>query len=117
MKQQPVECLDKWERQVKKGILDFVILLCLNRQELYGYEMIKSIKRIADLDISEGTIYPLLNRLTKRELVHHKWIERDAGVPRKYYTITEKGRIAMKKMLLSWGQLNKSINQLYRDPS
>ena len=58
--------IGNWESQVRKGMLDFIILLCLQKREFYGYELIKLIKKASELDISEGTIYPLLNRLKRK---------------------------------------------------
>jgi PadR family transcriptional regulator PadR len=107
--------LSKWESQVRKGTLDFIILLCLRNQEQYGYEMIKIIKSVAGMDISEGTIYPLLNRLKKEELISSRWVEMETGIPRKYYRITEKGLQTLKAMKVSWDQFTTSLNLLSED--
>jgi len=107
--------LSKWESQVRKGTLDYIILLCLKKQEQYGYEMIKTIKSVAGMDISEGTIYPLLNRLKKDELISSRWVEMETGIPRKYYKITDKGLQTLKEMRVSWDQFNISLNLLSED--
>ena len=107
--------LTKWESQVRKGTLDYIILLCLKKREQYGYEMIKTIKSVAGMDISEGTIYPLLNRLKKNDLISSRWVEMETGIPRKYYQITEKGLQTLKEMKVSWDQFNKSLNLLSED--
>ncbi len=104
--------IDKWESQVRKGVLEFVILLVLQRNEYYGYELIKRIKELTSLDVSEGTIYPLLNRLKKNDLISSKWVEFETGVPRKYYNITEVGIEVLRKMNDSWLGLNSSIQKL-----
>ena len=59
----------RWESQVKKGLLGFIILSYLSKQEFYGYELISEIKKFTTLNIAEGTIYPLLNRLKKEGLI------------------------------------------------
>jgi len=107
--------LSKWESQVRKGTLDYIILLCLKKQEQYGYEMIKTIKSVAGMDISEGTIYPLLNRLKKDGLISSRWVEMETGIPRKYYKITDKGLQTLKEMRVSWDQFNISLNLLSED--
>ncbi len=104
--------LSNWESQIRKGTLDFIILLCLQRQEQYGYEMIKTIKSVAGMNISEGTIYPLLNRLKKDDLITSRWVEMETGIPRKYYKITEKGLQTLKDMKESWSQFTASLNRL-----
>jgi len=107
--------LGKWESQVRKGTLDYIILLCLKKREQYGYEMIKTIKSIAGMNISEGTIYPLLNRLKKDGLISSRWVEMETGIPRKYYQITEKGHKTLKEMKVSWDQFNNSLTLLSED--
>ena len=107
--------LSKWESQVRKGTLDYIILLCLKKQEQYGYEMIKTIKSVAGMDISEGTIYPLLNRLKKDELISSRWVEMETGIPRKYYQITNKGLQTLQEMKVSWNQFNRSLGLLSED--
>ena len=67
------------------------------------------------MDISEGTIYPLLNRLKKDELIASRWVEMETGIPRKYYHITEKGLQTLKDMKVSWGKFTSSLNLLIED--
>ena len=102
----------KWDSQLRKGLLDFVILLYLQKKEFYGYELIRELKHVTNIELSEGTIYPLLNRLKKEELISAKWVEMETGVPRKYYRITEKGRKAVKDMRITWEQIVLSIQKL-----
>ena len=103
-----------WESQVRKGMLDFIILLSLRSKERYGYEMIKTIKSIVGMDISEGTIYPLLNRLSKEELISSNWRVVENTIPRKYYQITEKGFHSLHNMENFWEQFVSSIHDLIR---
>lgn len=108
----PTTFIDNWESQVRKGVLAYVVLLCLLEQEYYGYELISQVKTLTALDISEGTIYPLLNRLKKEGLVSARWVTMDVGVPRKYYRITEEGRLRLDQMTASWTTLNEAILRL-----
>jgi PadR family transcriptional regulator PadR len=107
--------LQKWESQVRKGMLDFIILLCLEKKAFYGYDLIKTIKLAEDMNISEGTIYPLLNRLKNQELISSNWVEKDTGIPRKYYHITEKGRDVLAVMKQSWEELNKALKNMMEE--
>jgi PadR family transcriptional regulator PadR len=109
------EWIDNWESQVRKGMLDFIILLCLRKREFYGYDLIKAIKAAAELDISEGTIYPLLSRLKNEGLISSRWEEKESGIPRKYYAITEKGRAALADIKRSWLSFNASLERLMEE--
>ncbi len=102
----------KWESQVRKGMLEFVVLICLHKSDCYGYELIKTVKELAQIDVSEGTIYPLLNRLKKDGLITSKWVEMDSGIPRKYYHICPQGVEALKGMRVAWNKLKGSIDRL-----
>ena len=104
--------ITKWESQLRKGTLDFIILHYLKEKEYYGYELINDIKQSISMRLSEGTIYPLLNRLKKEGLISSKWVEMETGVPRKYYKITEAGKKTLKDMKISWEQLNRSLQKL-----
>lgn len=112
MEQKSKEFIDRWESQVRKGLLEFIILSYLSDKEYYGYELISEIKRFTSIDIAEGTIYPLLNRLKKEDLVTSKWVEMQTGVPRKYYQITKLGREILMNMKNSWEELNSSLQSL-----
>ena len=109
------EKIAKWESQVRKGVLDYIILICLEKQEYYGYELIKSIKEKTGLNVSEGTIYPLLNRLKKENFIISNWIEMETGIPRKYYRITSSGRTVLMGMKDAWKKFTFSINQLMEE--
>lgn len=110
--QNPENTKFKWDSQLRKGLLDYIILLFLNKKEYYGYELIRDIKQVTDIQISEGTIYPLLNRLRKELLITSQWVEMETGIPRKYYQITDKGITAVEQMKTSWDRMNRSINNL-----
>jgi PadR family transcriptional regulator PadR len=105
--------LEKWAPQLRKGLLEFVVLLCLRKQEHYGYALIREVKEVTSLEITEGTIYPLLDRLKTEELVTARWEEpEDGGVPRKYYHLTEQGKQVLKRMEDTWARLSSSIDDL-----
>ena len=78
-------------KQLRKGILELAILGSLNHKSHYGYSLIKDISGESDINLTEGTIYPILNRLSKEELIESEWMESKQGPPRKYYSLTPKG--------------------------
>lgn len=103
-----------WKSQVKKGTLSFIILNILQIKEYYGYELIEKIKVNTEIEIAEGTLYPLMNRLKKQDLVTSKWVEQETGIPRKYYFLTETGKETLVQMNTYWENLEKSIKKLTR---
>jgi len=107
---------DNWERQVKKGWLELAILASLWAEELYGLEILRRLETETDLVLAEGTIYPILSRLKAEGLVHTKWVEGEAGHPRKYYWLSPAGRrraVAMARYASSFlGSLEKLIAPL-----
>jgi PadR family transcriptional regulator PadR len=102
----------KWQSQVKKGLLEYIILLVLDIKTCYGYELIQEIETRTHLELAEGTIYPLLNRLKAENLVKSKWVEMDRSIPRKYYEVTLKGKEYKKKMKNYLADLQTSFNKL-----
>lgn len=103
----------KWISQLKKGTLSFLVLSILkDGKEYYGYDLINEIKKRTQIEIAEGTLYPLMNRLKKEELVVSKWVEQDSGIPRKYYNITPLGRTTVNEMKIYWDSLNTTLNAI-----
>lgn len=108
----PREAVAKWEIQLRKGVLELVILLSLREREQYGFELITGIAKRAALDLPEGTIYPLLLRLSRDALVTSRLAAGDGGAPRKYYSLTPRGRTVLSAMVRSWTELSFSVQRL-----
>lgn len=106
------EFLEKWKSQVKKGTLSFIVLNAISKKELYGYELIEIIKQSTAIEIAEGTLYPLMNQLSKEGLTTSKWVEQESGIPRKYYLITQEGKVTLKEMRNYWNELQESITKI-----
>ncbi len=107
------EFVNKWISQVKKGTLTFIVLNILkDGKEFYGYDLITEIKKATAIEIAEGTLYPLMNRLKTDGLIDSKWVEQTSGIPRKYYHVTEEGKKTLKIMSDYWVNLNNSISNL-----
>lgn len=106
------EFISKWLSQVKKGVLSYLVLCVLAKGEFYGYELMEEIKNYSKIDIAEGTLYPLLNRLKKEKMVDSKWVEQESGIPRKYYHVTKQGMKALEGMHDHWEDLNVSLKKI-----
>lgn len=102
---------DNTKAQMRKGFLEFCILLIISKGEVYASDILQKLKN-ADLLVVEGTLYPLLSRLRSSELVAYEWRESKNGPPRKYYTITKKGKDALKELVSTWKDLSSSISSL-----
>ncbi len=97
--------------QMRKGVLEYCILLILKHQEAYASDIIKTLQEI-NLIVVEGTLYPMLTRLKNDNLLSYQWVESTQGPPRKYYTITEQGNDFLLELEKSWNELNVSIEKL-----
>ena len=104
--------IHKWQSQLKKGTLSFIVLNILKDKEYYGYELIESVREHTEIEVAEGTLYPLMNRLKKDELVTSKWVEQESGIPRKYYSLTDTGVNILKRMQVYWDDLEASIKRI-----
>lgn len=103
--------IENTQAQMRKGILEFVILSVLAKHDAYTSDIINELKN-AKLIVVEGTLYPLLTRLKNGELLAYRWEESNQGPPRKYYSITESGRDFLEKLNQTWDELNKAIDQI-----
>jgi PadR family transcriptional regulator PadR len=96
--------------QFKKGILEICVLSVLAHKDCYGYELVGEISK--RIDIAEGTIYPLLHRLKDEGYVTTYLQESQGGPPRKYYRLTESGRIEEHEQKEEWLRFAASVNAL-----
>lgn len=96
---------DKYETQMKKGVLDMLVLKLLENEEKYGYQIISELKEKSGerFTLKEGTLYPILYRLEDEQLVVSKWSEPEGKkVPRKYYGITQTGKQELLELEILW---------------
>lgn len=98
--------------QFNKGILEMCVLALLAKRDFYGFELVDSISQY--VDISEGTIYPLLRRLMQEEYVETYLQESPTGPPRKYYRMTTHGRQFTENLIQNWHDFSGKINQLIK---
>ena len=97
--------------QMRKGILEFCILSLINGKEMYVSDLMGALEQ-GKLDVVEGTLYPLLTRLKNGEFLSYRWEESTGGPPRKYYQITEKGKIFLAELQNTWNDLTASVYQI-----
>ena len=98
---------------IRKGLLEFLILKIIAAREVYVADILKRLS-LTDFATQEGTLYPLLSKLRREGLVDYQWRESDAGPPRKYYSLTAKGRAHLGELDAYWKHINKTISQLGR---
>ena len=103
--------IENTQAQMRKGILEYCILLIISQKDVYVPDIINKLKE-SRMIVVEGTIYPLLTRLKNTGLLSYRWEESLQGPPRKYYSITESGRLFLKELENSWGELTSAVNHI-----
>jgi PadR family transcriptional regulator PadR len=88
------------------------VLALLRDGERYGFELVRELSESAGLVTSEGTIYPLLTRLRKDQLVTTTWRESESGPPRRYYQLTEAGHAALATFAKEWARFRDSVDTI-----
>lgn len=103
--------IENLKSQMRKGMLEFCVLLILRHKAAYASEMIAELKG-AKLIVVEGTLYPLLTRLKNDGLLSYEWRESTAGPPRKYYSLTPEGDEFLDQLSDSWREISDSVDHL-----
>ncbi len=93
---------DNWSTQLRKGMLELCILNAIGGTRLYGYDIVRRLREIEALVISEGTVYPILSRLRREGFLQTTIEESAEGPPRKYYRLTKKGTSILPRMNDCW---------------
>ena len=94
--------------QMRKGMLEYCILLLLHREPAYASDIIQQLKD-AELIVVEGTLYPLLTRLKNERLLKYEWVESTQGPPRKYYALTLDGEEFLRNLDQAWAELQTTV--------
>lgn len=102
---------DNIKSQMRKGVLEYCILSLLRKKDAYASSLIAELKE-ARMIVVEGTLYPLLTRQKNQGLLNYRWVESTQGPPRKYYTLTEKGKEALAEMDQAWNEVVGSIEYI-----
>ena len=103
--------IENTQSQMRKGVLEFCILSIIKRGEAYPSDIIEEMKK-ANLNLLEGTLYPLLTRLKNADLLSYRWVESSGGPPRKYFSLTEKGAAFYKDLDSTWRQMADGVERV-----
>ncbi len=103
---------ETWQEQLRRGSLDLAILLTVSAGPRYGLAIIQHLEAFTDLVVTEGTIYPILGRLTRDGLLEAQWVEGEAPHPRKYYRLTRVGAKRLADMKNEWRAFAGKIDRL-----
>lgn len=98
--------------QLRRGVLEYCVLALLQDKESYSYEIVHALSQADGLVTSEGTLYPLLSRLRKEDIVSTTWRESDAGPPRRYYRLTKTGQARLSAFVAEWYRFRDSVDTL-----
>lgn len=99
--------------QFKKGVLELLVMLIVENEDRYGYELVEEVSKI--VDVNEGTIYPILKRLTNENYFETYLKESTEGPPRKYYHLTILGKERKEKLLSEWTKFNQSVSKFLKE--
>jgi PadR family transcriptional regulator len=98
--------------QLRRGALEFCVLALLRGGERYGFELVRTLSEVDGMVTSEGTIYPLLTRLRREQLVTTFWRESESGPPRRYYRLTDAGEGALSDFAREWARFRDAVDSL-----
>ena len=107
--------IENTQTQMRKGILEYCILSVISRGEIYASDILEELSK-AKLLVVEGTLYPLLTRLKNNELLEYNWVESLSGPPRKYYKLSEKGKLVLKMLDKTWQELVYAVESATKKP-
>lgn len=101
--------IENTKAQMRKGVLEYCILSVLRDSDAYVAEILETLKD-AKLLVVEGTIYPLLTRLKNAGLLNYRWEESTSGPPRKYYGLTDTGKLFLTELTHTWDELQTAVS-------
>jgi PadR family transcriptional regulator PadR len=113
---EPTDKADRtWISQLRKGLVEFLVLAALKQQEAYGYQLLQRLAALNGLTLTESTLYPVLARLSEEKYLAVRQEPSPSGPPRRYYRLTASGRQRLQEMLTHWRQIVASIEDLNRE--
>ena len=104
--------MQQWITQFRKGLVEFCIMAVLREGEAYGYQIVEQLGRVAGLEVTESTVYPVLTRLSRDRCVTTRTVPSPSGPARRYYRLSECGRTRLQEMIIHWQSIQDSVNQL-----
>jgi len=106
--------IENTKAQMRKGVLEYCILSILRDGEAYTSDILGTLKD-AKMLVVEGTIYPLLTRLKNAGLLAYRWEESTSGPPRKYYALTETGKLFLNELNTTWNELQQAVKKVTKE--
>ncbi len=104
--------MSSWETQLRRGLVELALLATISRGETYGYRIVEHLRELPGLGFTESTVYPVLTRLAADGLVAVRSEPSRSGPPRRYYSLTETGRVRMGRMAAQWDEVSESLARL-----
>jgi len=101
---------------IRKGLLEFLVLKIVAAEKVYVANILAQLSG-TEFATQEGTLYPLLSKMRREELVDYEWKESEAGPPRKYYLLTAKGREQLRETNDYWQKISETVKSLGQVPS
>ena len=101
--------------QFKKGVVELIVLVAVSSRDMYGYELVAEVSKV--VNVKEGTIYPILKRLTNEHYFETYLRESTEGPPRKYYHLTAAGIMHLDEIRKEWEDFSKSVNHFLKEQS
>lgn len=103
--------LDEKFTAIRKGLLEFLVLKIISANQVYAADILKELNA-TEFATQEGTLYPLLSKMRREQLVDYEWKESESGPPRKYYELTAKGREALRETHDYWQKISGTVKNL-----
>lgn len=100
---------------IRKGLLEFLVLKIVSADKVYVADILRDLSG-TEFATQEGTLYPLLSKMRREELVDYEWKESEAGPPRKYYQLTAKGREQLRDLSEYWQKISETVKSLGKKP-
>jgi PadR family transcriptional regulator PadR len=104
--------MDLWVTQLRRGLVELCVLAALRDGEAYGYEIVERLGRVAGLEVTESTVYPILARLARDRCLTTRTSPSPHGPPRRYYRLSDAGRRRLDTLVAHWGAIRASVDQV-----
>lgn len=104
--------MDRWETQLRKGVVELAVLATIARGETYGYRIVEELRRLEGLELTESTVYPVLTRLAREGYLAVRSESSPAGPTRRYFRLTDDGRRRLRLLADGWRTVTRSLNRL-----
>jgi PadR family transcriptional regulator, regulatory protein PadR len=104
--------MNRWETQLRKGVVELAVLAAIGRGETYGYRIVVELKGLDGLELTESTVYPVLTRLARDAFLAVRTEESPSGPTRRYYRLTAEGERRLRQLAKSWRTVSQSLSAL-----